>query len=363
MSAPVALQALSLVEAHARLGRGTLDVTGYADTLLAHASGCEPALHAFACLDPEHVRTEARALGLVHDTARGPLYGLGIGVKDIIGTADLPTRCGSQVAPEQRLDADATCVARLRAAGGYVFGKTVTTEFAFMHPGPTVNPWNPAHTPGGSSSGSAAAVARGIVPAALGTQTNGSVIRPAAFCGVVGFKPTRGALPFAGVHLFSATLDTLGTFTRTVADAARLASVLADAAGWVDVDQGSMRHKKFANIFSLGDAGSMPNAKTAAAARKQAPIVACNVLSDMKMLKGTATYDGYGSCPLTVERGKIVLAEFGYGGKLLPTFSPGVIDGLKPSRAAWFLKERVLPPVYWRAMLKGREWLAKPTIG
>jgi amidase len=98
-----------------------------------------------------------------------------------------------------------------------------------MHPGPTVNPWNAAHTPGGSSSGSAAAVARGLVPAALGTQTNGSVIRPAAFCGVVGFKPTRGALSFSGVHLFSATLDTLGTFTRTVADAARLASVLADA--------------------------------------------------------------------------------------------------------------------------------------
>ena len=228
MSPPGALHELSLVEAHAELCRGTLDVIDYADALLAHALGSEPALHAFACLDPDYVRRQARTLELVHATARGPLYGIGVAVKDIIATADLPTRCGAEVAPEQRLDEDATCIARLRAAGGYVFGKTVTTEFAFMHPGPTVNPWNAAHTPGGSSSGSAAAVARGMVPAALGTQTNGSVIRPAAFCGIVGFKPTRGALPFAGVHLFSATLDTLGTFTRSVADAARLASVLAD---------------------------------------------------------------------------------------------------------------------------------------
>ena len=137
-------------------------------------------------------------------------------------------------------------------------------------------------------------------------------------------------------------------------------SALADAAGWVDVDEGTMRHKKFANIYALGDVGSMPNAKTAAAARKQAPIVAVNILADMNYLKGTATYDGYGSCPLTVERGKIVLAEFGYGGKLLPSFSPLVIDGKKPSRAAWFLKARMLPAIYWSAMLKGREWLVKP---
>jgi amidase len=121
------------------------------------------------------------------------------------------------------------CVERLKRAGGYVFGKTVTTAFAFLDPGKTRNPWNPAHTPGGSSSGSAAAVAAGHVCGAIGTQTNGSVIRPAAYCGVVGFKPTRGAIPLAGVHLFSGTLDQVGTFTRGVADAARLASVLADS--------------------------------------------------------------------------------------------------------------------------------------
>lgn len=229
MSAQPALASLSLIDAHARVASGALTASEYAAQLLAHSAAVEPTLHAFCHLDPTHVRSEARTADLVHGTARGPLHGMGIGIKDIIGTTQLPTNCGSQAEAEQRLDADAICVERLRAAGGYVFAKTVTTEFAFLAPGATVNPWNAAHTPGGSSSGSAAAVARGLVPAAIGTQTNGSVIRPAAFCGVVGFKPTRGVLPMAGVHLFSGTLDTLGTFTRSVADAARLASVLAEA--------------------------------------------------------------------------------------------------------------------------------------
>jgi sulfide:quinone oxidoreductase len=137
---------------------------------------------------------------------------------------------------------------------------------------------------------------------------------------------------------------------------------LADAAGWVDVDQGTLRHRAYANVYSLGDASSTPNAKTAAAARKQAPVVAHNIALDMGLGLSSASYDGYGSCPLTVERGKIVLAEFGYGGKLMPSFPSFLIDGQKPSRLAWLLKERVLPPVYWKAMLKGREWLAKPKI-
>jgi sulfide:quinone oxidoreductase len=137
-------------------------------------------------------------------------------------------------------------------------------------------------------------------------------------------------------------------------------SPLADAAGWVDVDQGTLRHKTHDNIWSLGDVMNAPNAKTAAAARVQAPTVAENVIADIDGMAPPARYNGYGSCPLTVERGKIVLAEFGYGGKLLPSFPPALIDGTRPSRAAWFLKERMLPPVYWKGMLKGREWLAKP---
>lgn len=138
------------------------------------------------------------------------------------------------------------------------------------------------------------------------------------------------------------------------------ASALADAGGWVDVEQTTLRHKTYTNVWSLGDVTNAPNAKTAAAARKQAPVVAANVIADIQGRSATSAYDGYGSCPLTVERGKIVLAEFGYGGKLLPSFPKWVIDGTQPTRAAWLLKEKILPPMYWKGMLKGHEWLAEP---
>jgi sulfide:quinone oxidoreductase len=137
-------------------------------------------------------------------------------------------------------------------------------------------------------------------------------------------------------------------------------SPLADAAGWIDVDQATLRHKIYDNVWSLGDVMNAPNAKTAAAARIQAPVVAENIVADMQGKAPVAQYNGYGSCPLTVERGKIVLAEFGYGGTMLPSFPKFLIDGTKPSRAAWFLKEKMLPPIYWKGMLKGREWMAKP---
>ncbi|MVW61552.1 TIGR01244 family phosphatase [Massilia sp. NEAU-DD11] len=140
------------------------------------------------------------------------------------------------------------------------------------------------------------------------------------------------------------------------------ASPLADPAGWVDVDQASLRSKRYPNVFALGDVANTPNAKTAAAARKQAPVVAHNLLLARGRGAREARYDGYGSCPLTVERGKIVLAEFTYGGKLAPSFPAWLLDGRKPSRLAWLLKERILPPLYWRGMLKGREWLARPEM-
>jgi sulfide:quinone oxidoreductase len=139
-------------------------------------------------------------------------------------------------------------------------------------------------------------------------------------------------------------------------------SPLADAAGWVEVDPATLRHARYPNIFGLGDACSAPNAKTAAAARKQAPTVAHNLMATRGEATGEARYDGYGSCPLTVERGKIVLAEFGYGGKLLPSFPSWLLEGTRPSRLAWYLKERLLPPLYWHAMLRGREWMAKPEM-
>lgn len=136
------------------------------------------------------------------------------------------------------------------------------------------------------------------------------------------------------------------------------ASILSNEAGYAEVDQATLRHVRYPDVFALGDCGSTPNAKTMAAARKQAPVAAENALAVLSGKEPTASYDGYGSCPLTVERGKIVLAEFLYGGKVAPTFPSWVIDGTKPSRVAWLLKAEILPPIYWNAMLKGREWLA-----
>jgi sulfide:quinone oxidoreductase len=137
-------------------------------------------------------------------------------------------------------------------------------------------------------------------------------------------------------------------------------SPLAGDSGFIAVDPSTLRHVRYANVFALGDAVDTSNAKTAAAVRKQAPVVAVNALATLEGRAPVAGYDGYGSCPLTVERGKIVLAEFGYGGKLLPTFPNWIVDGTRPSRAAWFLKERMLPAIYWRGMLKGREWMVRP---
>lgn len=137
-------------------------------------------------------------------------------------------------------------------------------------------------------------------------------------------------------------------------------SPLADAAGWVDVDQETLRHATFENIWSLGDVMNAPNAKTAAAARFQAAVVADNMAADIDGKAPQSAYNGYGSCPLTVEKGKIVLAEFGYGGKLLPSFPKWALDGTKPTRRAWWLKEQILPPIYWKAMLRGKEWMIHP---
>lgn len=187
----------------------------YTDDLLSRAKTIEPALKAFEYLPAQ--------LG---PHRPGPLSGLPVGVKDIIATSDMPTTNGSAIYRDHVPAADAWVVERLRNLGATIFGKTVTTEFAWRHPGPTVNPWNPAHTPGGSSSGSAAAVAARIVPLALGSQTLGSVIRPAAFNGVVGFKPSYGAIPRVGVHPLSPSLDHVGFFARQVDDVAFALSLL-----------------------------------------------------------------------------------------------------------------------------------------
>ena len=214
------MAALLAALASRQLGAETL-----ARACLDRAAELEPSVHAFAHLDPEHVLAEARALD--RGPVRGPLHGLPLGIKDVIDTSDMPTAYGSPIYAGHRPAADAAVVSMARSRGALIFGKTVTTEFATAPPGPTANPRNPAHTPGGSSSGSAAAVAAGMLPAAFGTQTAGSVIRPAAFCGVVGYKPTYGTLPRVGVKLLGDSLDTVGLLAGSVADAALVCAVLS----------------------------------------------------------------------------------------------------------------------------------------
>ena len=224
------LHTLTLRAAAKAIREGTLTSEAYTRALVERIAATDANVLAWAHFDGAAAIAAARRCDAERRSgaSAGPLAGIGIGVKDIIATADQPTQMGSPLFAGAQPMLDAACVARLRLAGAFALGKTVTTEFAFLHPGKTRNPWRAAHTPGGSSSGSAAAVALGQVPAAIGTQTNGSVIRPAAYCGVVGFKPTFAILPFQGVNVFSPTLDTLGVFARNVSDCALLASCLAD---------------------------------------------------------------------------------------------------------------------------------------
>ena len=191
---------------------------------LARIEAVEPRVRAFAYFDA------AEALAAAERRA-GPLAGLPVAVKDIIDTADMPTAWGAARLAGRRPPRDATLVARLKAAGAFVIGKAVTSQYALFVPGPTANPRDLARTPGGSSSGSAAAVAAGFAPVALGTQTNGSIVRPASYCGVVGFKPSFGMLPRTGVLRHCALVDHPGVFARDVEDAALLVDALAGADG------------------------------------------------------------------------------------------------------------------------------------
>lgn len=219
------LEWLSATDAARAINDGLISSEQLVEACLARIDAVDPAVQAWQYLDPEHARAQARARDLDHKEGRpaGPLHGVPVGVKDIIDTSDMPTEDGTVLHAGRMPEDDSTVVAMLRAAGAVIMGKTVTTECATYAPGKTRNPHNPEHTPGGSSSGSAAAVAAGMVPLALGTQTNGSVIRPAAFCGVYGFKPTHGLIPRQGILKLSRTLDQPGVFARTLEDIALLA--------------------------------------------------------------------------------------------------------------------------------------------
>jgi Asp-tRNA(Asn)/Glu-tRNA(Gln) amidotransferase A subunit family amidase len=225
----MSLHALSLVQAAADVREGRIGAGELVEACLQRVEAVEATVRAWAFLDPDHARRQAEAADLhrKHGRALGPLHGVPIGIKDIFDTGDMPTELGSPLWAGRMPRRDAAAVARLRAAGAIIMGKTVTTEYAYRRAGPTTNPHDPGRTPGGSSSGSAAAVAALMVPAAIGSQTNGSTIRPGAFCGVVGFKPTHGLIPRTGALLLSRALDHVGVFARTVEDAALVAETLA----------------------------------------------------------------------------------------------------------------------------------------
>jgi len=244
---PEAALPLDASAAIAALRSGELSARAYAERWLARIAQHEHEIQAWVQFDAQRALRLADACdrALSEGTEPGPLHGVPVGVKDIFATADLPTAMGSALYADHRPERDAIVVQRLRAAGAYVMGKTVTAEFAFLHPGPTRNPWNLAHTPGGSSSGSAAAVAAGFVPLAIGTQTNGSIIRPAAFCGVVGYKPTAGTVPGAGCFPFSETLDQIGLFAGDVEDAALFGAVLTDDEQLGDYQRARPRPPRF----------------------------------------------------------------------------------------------------------------------
>lgn len=230
-AAETSLSGLGLAEAARDAAAGTVSAEDLVRDCLQRIDSHEADIRAWAHLDAEAALNQARA----RDTARaqgaplGPLHGVPVGVKDIIDAAFMPSECGSPLHKGRIARDDAEAVRRLRAAGAVIMGKTVTAELAVLHPGETRNPHDAARTPGGSSSGSAAAVAAYMVPGALGTQTNGSVIRPASYCGVVGYKPGFGLIPRTGILTNSRALDTVGVFARSVEDAALLAEVMTGA--------------------------------------------------------------------------------------------------------------------------------------
>lgn len=223
------LTRLTATDARNALAAGQITSRDLVAASLARIAARQPVIAAWAHLDPDQALAQADAADQRQraGTPLGPLHGVPVGIKDIIDTADLPTENGTPVFKGRRPAADAEAVRRLKAAGAVILGKTVTTELAFFGPGPTRNPVDPERTPGGSSSGSAAAVADFQVPLALGSQTAGSILRPASYCGVPGFKPTFGLLPLEGVLAQSPPLDTLGGYARSMADLALLTEVLS----------------------------------------------------------------------------------------------------------------------------------------
>ena len=231
------LNTLSATEIAAQTASGAFSCVDVARACLDRIKIREPLINAWSFLDPDLVLKNAEVLDACAE--RGPLHGVPVGVKDVIETCDMPTEMGSLIYRGYRTKSDASCVALLRAAGALIFGKTVTCEFAGVTAGDTTNPHDPARTPGGSSSGSGAAVADFMVPLAFGTQTGGSVQRPSSYCGIVGYKPTFGLINRQGVKPAAESLDTVGLMARTVGDVALSARVLTNSAPVTWLPQGT----------------------------------------------------------------------------------------------------------------------------
>ncbi|TAK80035.1 MAG: amidase [Betaproteobacteria bacterium] len=243
---------LTASDAARAIREGALSAEELTAACLARIREVEPQVQAWQHLDADYALRQARSRDEERREGRpvGPLHGVPVGIKDIIDTADMPTEDGTVLHAGRTPAHDAAVVTRLRVAGAVIMGKTVTTECAYFHPGKTRNPHNPDHTPGGSSSGSAAAVAAGMVALAVGSQTNGSVIRPAAFCGVYGFKPSHGLIPRNGILKLSRSLDHVGVFARSIEDVALLAEQLV---GYDERDPDTRPHARPALVATAAE--------------------------------------------------------------------------------------------------------------
>jgi Asp-tRNA(Asn)/Glu-tRNA(Gln) amidotransferase A subunit family amidase len=276
------IASLSATDAAARIAAGTLKAQDLAEAMLDVVARREPVVRAFAHLDPALVRRQAAAVDAAPN--KGKLAGLFMGVKDVIDTADQPSQYGSPIWAGHRPRTDAACVALARRAGAVIAGKTVTTEFATRFPGATTNPHNAAHTPGGSSQGSAAGVGAGMLHLAFGTQTAGSIVRPAAYCGAVGFKPSFGTLHRAGMKVMSESLDTIGVMARSVPDVA-LAMTALTGLDHGDLSRAASRAPRLALITGdMAEAGPETAAlmdRVAEAARRAGATVTVVNLPDV----------------------------------------------------------------------------------
>ena len=322
----------SATEAALRIERGELTSEALVTECLERIAARDETVRAWAFLDRAQALAQARALD--RGARRGVLHGIPVGIKDVIDTAELPTEYNSPIYRGHRPKADAACVMALKRAGAVILGKTATTEFANNHPAPTRNPHNPAHTPGGSSSGSAAAVADFMVPLALGTQTGGSVIRPAAYCGVAAIKPSFGSINRAGLKFVSESLDTIGTFARTVED---LALSMEALCGRARPDWSSFKEHPRIGLcrtprWSVADAASQANLDAAASRLAKA---GAQVRPYEMPAQSDALFDRH-RVIMGFESARALAWEYeAHPGEISASLKPRLDEGWKVTRAAY----------------------------